>query len=430
MERQDIPNAATSRLAIQRPLRFEPELESQFLRDYEARALGERRVAILISCLMISGFGIIDKLLVPEALERLWLIRYGGFLPVFVLALAASWWKPIADRMQGFCSFLMIWASICIIEMTIVAPKPADTMYYAGLMLVIFGGYTFLRIRFGVAALTGWSIVGLYVAVTVARSEMEFPVLLNNTFFLISSSVMGMATAYWLERSVRGDYLANRLLDAERSKMERLLLTILPGAIATRLKDQENTIADYHPEVGVLFADIADFTRFAAVASAPKLVTLLNAMFSEFDELASRHGAEKIKTVGDAYMAIAGAPESHPAPLPALANLALDMQTAISRYNRATGQPFSLRIGIHHGPVVAGVIGSTKPAYDLWGDTVNVASRMMTHGEPGSIQVTEEVYQLLGDQYHFSPQRVINVKGRGEVAVYDLLGCAERAASA
>lgn len=211
----------------------------------------------------------------------------------------------------------------------------------------------------------------------------------------------------------------NHMLQTEQAKSERLLLNVLPRPIAERLKQTDEVIADQFEEATVLFADIVNFTTLSASMPPQAVVSVLNEVFSLFDQLADKHGLEKIKTIGDAYMAVAGVPMPRPDHAQAVAAMALDMRAAITTV--ADGQ-LQVRIGIHTGPVVAGVIGQKKFIYDLWGDTVNVASRMESHGLPGSIQVTAAAYAQLKDGFNFSDRGLIHVKGRGEMATYWLMG--------
>ncbi|MBW4492472.1 MAG: response regulator [Oscillatoria princeps RMCB-10] len=211
-------------------------------------------------------------------------------------------------------------------------------------------------------------------------------------------------------------------LQAEQEKSERLLLNILPEPIAELLKQGHNTIADSFGEVTVLFADIVDFTKLSAHISATELVNLLNEIFSAFDRLTLKHGLEKIKTIGDAYMVVGGVPVPRPDHAAAIAEMALDMQLAMAQFNAGRSEPFRIRIGINTGPVVAGVIGTHKFTYDLWGDTVNIASRMESQGIAGSIQVAPATYQLLRDMYQFEERGEIDVKGKGAMNTYLLTG--------
>jgi adenylate cyclase len=215
---------------------------------------------------------------------------------------------------------------------------------------------------------------------------------------------------------------ALRALAAEQLKSERLLLNILPEPIAQRLKREENTIADSFAEVTVMFADLVGFTELATQTPAIELVEILNVIFSEFDQLADAHGLEKIKTIGDAYMVVGGLPQEKPNHAEAIAAMALDMQACISEFCKQTGKALSIRIGINTGPVIAGIIGTKKFIYDLWGDTVNVASRMESHGLPDSIQVTEATYERLKLEYLFEERGPIQIKGRGQMNCYLLKG--------
>ncbi|NES19370.1 MAG: adenylate/guanylate cyclase domain-containing protein [Symploca sp. SIO3E6] len=215
--------------------------------------------------------------------------------------------------------------------------------------------------------------------------------------------------------------LALKKLALEKKNSERLLLNILPQSIAERLKQEEGKIADSYTAVTVLFADIVGFTELAAQISPEELVGILNVIFSEFDELTEKHGLEKIKTIGDAYMVVGGLPEEKPDHARATAAMAIDMQEAIKRFSQETGNALSIRIGINTGPVVAGIIGRKKFVYDLWGDTVNIASRMESHGIPGSIQVSESTYQDLKNQYAFQDRGSVQVKGKGQMNCYLLL---------
>ena len=213
-------------------------------------------------------------------------------------------------------------------------------------------------------------------------------------------------------------YLAE--IEAEREKSERLLLNILPLPIAERLKRGETTIADSFAEVSVLFADVVDFTRMSAETSPSDLVRLLNRVFSSFDALSEKHGLEKIKTIGDAYMVVGGLPTPRPDHAEAIAEMALDIQEEVARLNAEMGQEVALRVGINSGPVVAGVIGTKKFIYDLWGDAVNTASRMESNGVQGSIQVTAATYEKLRDKYRFEARGMIEVKGKGQMMTYFL----------
>jgi len=207
-------------------------------------------------------------------------------------------------------------------------------------------------------------------------------------------------------------------IQLEQEKSEHLLLSILPKPVAEQLKQNQQTIAENFTAATVLFADIVGFTQIASARSPIETVRLLNEIFSAFDYLAEKHNLEKIKTIGDAYMVVGGIPTYRVDHAAAIADMALDMQDATAQFNQQTGEFITLRIGISTGPVVAGVIGTKKFIYDLWGDTVNTASRMESQGLPGCIQVTEATYTCLNQTFEFEPRGAIEIKGKGKMMTY------------
>ncbi len=227
-----------------------------------------------------------------------------------------------------------------------------------------------------------------------------------------------MAAVLLLGESVR----SRRALQEEQEKSDRLLLNVLPEPIADRLKNSEEVIADAYPEATVMFADLVDFTARSGKIEPEAMVQALDDLFTSFDEFADRHGLEKIKTIGDAYMAAAGIPVPRPDHAEAVAKMALAIRDEVDGRVDPDGAPLAIRIGIDSGPVVAGVIGRNKFIYDLWGDTVNMASRMESQGVAGQIQVTQRTRQRLGSSYRFERRGQIDVKGKGEMVTYFLVG--------
>jgi class 3 adenylate cyclase len=271
--------------------------------------------------------------------------------------------------------------------------------------------------------IAAWYVVGpLAYALSPLSAETRTPLTLlgdalSNAAMFAAVLVLGEAM-----RSRQALDREHRLLLAEQERSERLLLNVLPAPIAARLKAGEEVIADAFPEVTVLFADIVDFTRSSRQIGPAQVVQALNELFSAFDALAQRHGLEKIKTIGDAYMVAGGLPDPRPDHAQAIAEMALAMQAEVARRTDPRGQPLAVRIGIDTGPVEAGVLGMVKFSYDLWGDTVNTASRMESHGIAGCIQVTERTYQRLRDGYRFQRRGPIPVRGMGEMVTYFLVG--------
>lgn len=234
-----------------------------------------------------------------------------------------------------------------------------------------------------------------------------------------SSGLLLAIVNYALRQAVRAEAAAER--EFERS--ERLLTNILPHSIANRLKSENNTvIADRYDEASVLFADMAGFTAQAGETAPDDLILFLNRVFSEFDQLVERHGLEKIKTTGDSYMVVSGVPEPRPDHAQALAMLALDMCEAAREWRDPHGRSVPVRIGISSGPVVAGVVGTRKFFYDVWGDAVNVAARMETTGVEGKIQISQSVCERLKDHFVLEARGEIEVKGKGSMQTWFLVG--------
>ena len=236
----------------------------------------------------------------------------------------------------------------------------------------------------------------------------------------ISASVMIFATVFYAMREVSR---AEGAMEVEYKRSEALLANILPGSVAERLKDPAHgTIADRYDDASILFADIAGFTERASHIPAADLVRFLDRLYTTFDRLVDKHGLEKIKTTGDSYMVVSGVPEPRPDHVEALAKLALDISRAVADLRDPNGARVPLRIGMAAGPVVAGVVGARRFFYDVWGDAVNVASRMETTDPEGRIQVPEDVYQRLKDRFVLEERGEVDVKGKGIMRTWYLVG--------
>jgi adenylate cyclase len=287
---------------------------------------------------------------------------------------------------------------------------PLGALLYANSLHAIrwFGAYLIL-----VAA------AGLLNA-TVSQPN-NLPQWLVTTLTVLNVVIVSTLAFFMLNSFIRQKDRALRLLSEEQDRSERLLLNILPAKIAALLKRGDETIAERYDSVSVLFADVVGFTELSAQMDAAELVELLNKVFSYFDALAERYGVEKIRTIGDNYMVAAGVPEPRPDHAQALARLALDMLEHVDRHPLGNRQ-LQFRIGINSGPVVAGIIGQRKFQYDLWGDAVNVASRMESQGVPGRIQISDNTHQLLPDGFVCQPRGWIDVKGKGRMETWFLMG--------
>ena len=340
------------------------------------------------------GFTIVvgAALIVFLATRRIELLLYPFFLMIL--------WNPIAMQwsLGGFA------ASGVVMTWSILAPV---------------GALMFQTVRIAVwwfAAYLGLIAASLILDAEVQRWAAPVPRHVSMLFF--GMNLIGPSIAVFLSIM----YFVQAFQKAHR-RSEELLLNILPGPIAERLKEEKGeTIADDFSEVTILFADIVDFTRLSARTTPRALVNLLNRVFSAFDRLTEHYGLEKIKTIGDAYMVVAGLPAARADHAAVIADMALDMQVEMARLRTEVGEPLGLRIGIHSGPVVAGVIGERKFAYDVWGDTVNTASRMESNGVENRIQLTASTYASLRDRYVCEERGTITVKGKPPMKTYFLVG--------
>lgn len=281
----------------------------------------------------------------------------------------------------------------------------------------------------GVAESTPWFVAFLLLTALGSLSSVAAPAETQNAATFAALHVVLVSAVLYLQlrfalgrRGKTRERLADahRQLRLEQERSERLLLNILPAPIAARLKDNSVTIADGHPEAVVMFADIVDYTKLASGMAPAQVFEMLNRIFCRFDELAQQHGLERIKTIGDGYM-VAGGLHAHPTEAQsAMAALAIDMQAALRNHEFTDGLALEVRIGIASGPVVAGVVGRGKFIYDLWGDTVNLAYRLCTEGEPSVIQCDGRTFERLHDAFVFAKPILLLLKGKGYVPVYRL----------
>jgi guanylate cyclase len=312
---------------------------------------------------------------------------------------------------------VLIWTTV-VVGLTIlflsVVPSGLATaaMNLIWIIVVPLGAVLFLGPRAGPPALGGVVLVVVLAMIIdpLVGSTLQ-TTSVSRLLFIAISLLVPAALALGLVLFIDGERLR------AKAESDALLLNVLPRSIADRLKSGERVIADHYDEVTVLFADVVEFTPFAARETPARIVEVLNEVFGHFDTLAERHGLEKIKTIGDAYMVVAGAPEPRADHAAVIVDMALEMLAVASTTESSPGRPLQLRIGIASGPVVAGVIGHRKFSYDLWGHAVNLASRMESTGVPGAIQVAASTWELCSDRYPFTP-REVDVRGLGTLRTY------------
>jgi class 3 adenylate cyclase len=409
-------------------LRFgDPEFERAFRAHYFRQTLTSVRSAYLLGVVLWIVWGLMLSRYLGDDRGLDQTLRYGVFIPLLLLGLALSFSRGFQRSWEvQVMAILLITAATWITYVAAVESMPVD-YGYVGLILILAVGFTLLRLRFVLAALSWPPMIAYYLAVGWGFDYLSGRRVTLVLFYFVSFWVLGMVAAYTLERNARLLFLRERQLDREHRRSESLLLNILPQAIVDRLKvrqedPQGGRLAEGLPEVTVIFVDAAGFTHQTEKTTPDELVGALDELFTKLDELADRFGLEKIKTVGDAYMAVAGAPHPRPDHAEAAADMALAILDAIEGSRWPSGDPVAVRMGIASGPVVAGVIGHRKFAYDLWGDTVNLASRLESHGRAGRILVSEGVAERLRGRYVFGRRQVIDLKGKGPTPARFLTG--------
>jgi len=302
-----------------------------------------------------------------------------------------------------------------------------NRFYFTGLILISMWGYSLSRLRFWYAVLANLMIMigyefGSIVVKQLLESETGIVIFTMHNFFFLGANVIGMFGSYFLERYTRRDFLQKYTIQAQRDQADKLLYNILPERIAEKLKLSGETIAEEFNSTTVLFADIVNFTPISARFGPREVVDMLNEVFSHFDELVDKYGVEKIQVAGDAYMVAAGIPTFRADHATVLAQLALDMLKYVKEEEFLGGKhPIEIRIGLNSGSLIGGVIGRKKYFYALWGDMVNIASRMQSHGEVGKIQITRDTYELVKDKFECEYIGEIAVKGKGNMEAWHLI---------
>jgi len=391
-----------------------PELEKEYWSRRLPRMRGRTVVAVSLVLVLYTAFGLLDPWIVPEVAGPAWLIR-GAVLALCLLLIGSTRTRLFARAHQWLLASLPVLGGLGILAIMSASGETGRLLYYVGLILAIMWTLLFADLRFPLALGASVYLVVGYELLALVVSPLPPPVVVNNTFFLTGALVMAAFSGYSRELAERVNFRQALLLEQERHKSEQLLLNILPREVSEQLKASGGTSAQRFAEASILFADIVGFTALSARMGAEETLALLNRVFSFFDSLVDKHDVEKIRTIGDNYMVVAGVPRPRPDHAAALAAMALEMR------DYAATLPLELRIGLASGPVVAGVIGRRKFQYDVWGEAVNAASRMESHGLPGQIQLTAAAHELLRTQFLCRHRGRISVKGIGPMDTWLLL---------
>jgi len=409
-------------------LRFPDDIEEQFREDYYVNTVSITRLAMVLGIILYSVFGILDIYAMPVSKNIIWSIRYGIVDPLFVILLVVSYDRRYQKHIQALMCIGVAVAGLGIVGGISIAREVefGSKFYFSGLLLVSMWAYGLSRLRFRYAVLANIFILIGYeysniVLLHRLETETGLVIFIMHNFFFLGANVIGMFTSYELERYTRRDFIQKYTIQSQRDQADKLLYNVLPERIAEKLKQSNETIAEEFREATVLFADIVNFTPISARFAPHEVVDMLNDLFSSFDGLVDKYGVEKIQVAGDGYMVAAGVPTPRLDHAIVLAQLALDMLECVKNEEFLAGkQPIEIRIGLNSGSLLGGVIGRKKYFYALWGDTVNTASRMESHGSRGKIQITRATYELIKDDFECEYIGVIPVKGKGEMDVWHL----------
>jgi class 3 adenylate cyclase len=402
-----------------RKAEFDPDLETEYL---ASRASGQYVLArwyMGFGALLFLVLGAWDEMIDPGSLGSTWPFRLAT-AAAFLILLASTWTAT----------------SVRTYEVSVTAAFGIATIGFGLIVGEIDGGY--------IAGVGGFLVAISIVALSLSRRDahaslavlVSAPILVyalrgatgvevaNLALWLLSSAGFGYIAFLHTDATHRRAFIAERALEAERDKVDALIRKMVPEPIADRLKDGERDISDRFEDVTVLFADIVGFTRFSEAHDPEMIVGLLNSLFSDFDALVVSHGLEKIKTLGDGYMVAGGAPLQQSGHATRAARLALDMRSNVAVFSKENQVDWRLRIGIHSGPLVAGVIGTERYAYDLWGDTVNVASRLESTGAKGEIHISSETATRLDAEFELEALGPVAMKNREPVDAFRLVRAA------
>jgi class 3 adenylate cyclase len=405
-------------------------LERRFQDEYFDTNLQYIRIATLLGAVVWAAFGPLAQRVVTAGSGWDAVIRYGLGVPAALVSFGLTYLPNYRRIWQLLISVAILFSGLLWVAHRALVEDARPDWGYAGIMLILTFAFILSRLQFRYSVVVGGLLILFHnvgaIAFLTLTEDTADDVIFGDYFVLVLAFML-VVGAYILERSTRLLFLRERQLDHERGRSEGLLRNILPRPIAERLKQRDpasdhGRIAEAYREVTVVFADLVDFTHQSARARPDAIVSALDEVFTRFDELADRYGLEKIKTIGDAYMAVAGAPTPRENDVESAVEMGLAIREQLRDLRWPSGDPMSVRIGVATGPAVAGVIGRRKFAYDLWGDTVNMAARLESNGLPGEIQVSEAVYGRLRDRYRFSEAHVVNLKGKGPTAARFVLG--------
>lgn len=415
------PSSAWQRFLVAQNLHFaDPGIEAAFVQRYIQDYRPLQQVSMLLGSCLFYIFFLWDRIIDPLHFETTQAIRGMVFVPVGLVCAALLGWHTTRAHHERIVLLPIVLANALL---TVIYCVLTNGMHYGsvGLVLVTLFAFTLLRLRF-----TYYLVYGALTCLSLNLGHWYAGTSLGmagiNNLSVTTAIGMGLFATYHREREMRRTFMLESELRAAKQKVEELLYSMLPDDIVRRISMGEKVIADSYGEVSIVFADLVGFTHLARKLSPTHLVETLNQLFSEFDELAIQHHVEKIKTIGDAYMAISGVGKDREGQAERAADFALGIREIVARMSERNQLDMHIRIGLHIGPVVAGVIGSSRPAYDCWGDAVNMASRLESSAHCGAIHISEQAYWRLHEAFVIERGQDVDLRGIGLTPSYTLIG--------
>ncbi|NND76646.1 MAG: adenylate/guanylate cyclase domain-containing protein [Flavobacteriales bacterium] len=411
-------------------LQFEPDIEKAFLIEDHNSSIGTARIGFVLGLLLFPLFGILDQYMLPETKNIAWFIRFYILVPSLLLVFLASFADSFRQVFAPAICVLSIVLGSGVLMMIYFAEEtePGYLSYYTGLILIIFYIGTFSQMPFKYAVYAILFISTAHFAISIFKQDMVaggfsnslFPTFMNNTFFLITASIVALFCSFTFEKYKRNTFIQHRVIEDEKNRSEQLLLNILPPRVASDLKKTGYSSPKVYNNVTVLFSDIVGFTSSASSIEPQILINALNELFTAFDMIMQKHNCERIKTIGDAYLAVSGMPDENEDHASNMVKAAKKIILYAEHRNETHPIKWQIRIGIHTGKVVGGIVGVKKYIYDVFGDTINVASRMETSCDPMKINISGSTFKLIEKEFECKARGHIMVKGKGEMNMYYL----------
>jgi class 3 adenylate cyclase len=415
-------NADTARMN-RLTLRFaDAGLEKAFAEEQARKSLRPIRIALV--CAGAGGLAVWPAVvrIIPSIQEQIPRM-VALLLATLAICYALTHTRVFLRRHQWLMLALACVMSVGLIwAVTQYPPQMREASGFFLLAIHLFTIYGLFRLRFPAAVAGGWISVVMYLFLLDALGFLPESAVFRHAEALVGANVWGMLICYQMDLAIRRAFLAMRDVSAEHERSERLLLNILPADLAKELSETGSARPARHESATILFTDFSGFTQVASAMPADRMVAELNEIFGAFDDICDELSVEKIKTIGDAYMAAAGLPKPCADHAQRCVRAGLRMLDYLEHRNRTAAFKWSLRVGVHSGPVVAGVVGKRKYAFDIWGDTVNIASRMESAGEIGRVNVSAYTFDLIRDEFACEYRGKVSAKGKGEIDMYFVTG--------